>query len=121
MIRHYLPDFCWQTGYQILTMLEQIDENVREEVVFKTLSIMSARGELDRKIVPNLPGMTANQYHLNVTVYKLSETPNAGLARKSALSRLDALLRKLGLPLESDRIVSPMRLRMRQPHPNLHP
>jgi len=31
-IRKYLPTFCWQSMDQIITMMEQIDEDINEYV-----------------------------------------------------------------------------------------
>ena len=46
LILTHLPTFCWQTGHQVLTMLEQVDELVEESLVKVCLHKMTASGEI---------------------------------------------------------------------------
>ncbi len=53
-LRQYLPNFCWQTAQEVLTFLEQIDEDVGEDTVKVTLGILVRQGVVETRIVPRL-------------------------------------------------------------------
>jgi hypothetical protein len=46
LILTHLPTFCWQTAQQVLTMLEQIDEDISEGLVIVNLSRMVIAEEI---------------------------------------------------------------------------
>lgn len=48
-IRARLPNFCWQIAHEILTMIEQVDEDVNSQSIHITLHQMAALGELEAK------------------------------------------------------------------------
>jgi hypothetical protein len=44
-----LPDFCWQDRYEILTMAEQLNEEIEEGNLFVQLCRLVNRGALEEK------------------------------------------------------------------------
>ena len=46
-----LPDYAWQTVYEILTWLEQTDENISPNVVSALVCRLHKAGALERKLV----------------------------------------------------------------------
>lgn len=51
LILKYLPDFCWQTNPEILTMLEQVDEDIIENSMSVTLCRLYDMGLIKKKRV----------------------------------------------------------------------
>lgn len=47
----HLPDFAWQTSYEILTMLEVVDEDISENALKVLLHALWKKKLLDRKTV----------------------------------------------------------------------
>lgn len=58
----YLPDFCWQTAYEILLMLEQVDEDVDERSFYLELNKMVKTGYIHIRPNPrNIFGLAPNR------------------------------------------------------------
>lgn len=47
-----LPSFCWQSGFEILTMVEQLNEDISAEVVKQTVCRLAREGWIDREVMP---------------------------------------------------------------------
>ena len=47
LIRENLPDFCWMTAYEILSVIEQIDETAESKTVYMALMKLARRGEIE--------------------------------------------------------------------------
>lgn len=48
-LKKYLPDFCYQTAFEILTFLEGIDEDVKPECVKVIVGQLARDGKLLRR------------------------------------------------------------------------
>lgn len=56
LIVKHLPSFCWQTWDEILTMLEQIDEDIDAFCLRATLSKLKKRGIIIGRALPKKTG-----------------------------------------------------------------
>lgn len=52
----YLPTFSWQTGAEILSMLEYVDENISEDALDNQLTKLHKLDVLERKQVRKTTG-----------------------------------------------------------------
>lgn len=55
LILMYLPDFCFQTEFEILTMLEQINQNISPGSVKTLVSRLHTGGVLKSRAVQDIP------------------------------------------------------------------
>jgi hypothetical protein len=46
ILKNYLPTFCWQTSHEIVTFVEQVNEDIDENVIRKTISDLCKRGTI---------------------------------------------------------------------------
>lgn len=50
LIFQYLPDYCWQTSFEILTMIEQIYEDISPNTLYVTLHHMRTNNLVDARM-----------------------------------------------------------------------
>lgn len=51
IILRYLPSFCFQTAFEILTMLEGVDEDIDPFCVNVLLCRLSSMGKIERRLI----------------------------------------------------------------------
>lgn len=75
VLRRRLPSFCWQSAYQILTMLEQEHEWVSEDCISSMLSQMIKTGEVLAETRRNRQGCSclSPSYRKFFFVYRRNE------------------------------------------------
>lgn len=44
-LREYAPDFCWVSAFDLVLMAEQINEDVSEMSIRRTVSLLHLKGE----------------------------------------------------------------------------
>lgn len=49
IIRSYLPQFCWQTRYEIVTFVEQINEDASIDCIGAAINKLKKRGEIESR------------------------------------------------------------------------
>jgi hypothetical protein len=49
VLLNFLPDFCWQTSDEVVSMMEQIDEEISEGSLRVTLSKLAGRGLIEKQ------------------------------------------------------------------------
>jgi predicted transcriptional regulator len=57
MFRSLLPDFCWQTSDEIVSMFEQINEDASEMSIRVTLSRLKQRGLVETQMRTRIPAL----------------------------------------------------------------
>ena len=55
LLRKYLPSCCWQTAFEILTMLEQVNENIVENSLKTALSTAAVSGVVEKRRLKTKP------------------------------------------------------------------
>lgn len=69
LILRYLPTFAWQTPMEIITMLEQVNEDVRPESIVITLWRLKKKGILVTKKAP-VDRTRAPKSRLTITMFR---------------------------------------------------
>lgn len=84
LLEDHIPDFCWQTAQEILSMLEQIDEDIPENSVCVTLARMHIEGVVLSRPVINFfkkgPGVSPREYRTNPHMRKVRQSGSQDLA-----------------------------------------
>lgn len=75
LILDHLPSFCWQTREEIVTMIEQINEDIPENLVASVLYQMELIGEVEKRLVmtPTRPGQVIDGVNWMSSPYSLYE------------------------------------------------
>jgi hypothetical protein len=62
LILKFLPSFCWQTRFEVVTMMEQIAEDMPAQLIATALQQMWMDGEVERRsiVTARKPGQVIN-------------------------------------------------------------
>lgn len=70
IFKRYLPTFCWQTHYEIITFVEQINENITDDTIRNTLTYEIKKGRILRRPV------MARRRNTGVPCYEYRRNPD---------------------------------------------
>jgi hypothetical protein len=85
LILDHLPSFCWQTRAEIVTMIEQINEDIPENLVASVLYQMELIGQVEKRLVmtPRRPGQVIDGANRMSSPYSLYEFKRPDLVNRS--------------------------------------
>ena len=70
IFKRYLPTFCWQTYYEIITFVEQVNENISDDTIKNTLNYGVKKGRILRRKV------MARRRNITVPCYEYRRNPD---------------------------------------------